>query len=124
MDLSSASSATYDAQFALASSRYSSPVLARLDSRPVFPAQVVLAGEISRHFRLVQPIVINFEPEQGGKTIASDDIFYMYGEGATRLDALRDYVTSLSEYYALLESRRDAPSVKLFIYLQSYLQPI
>lgn len=82
------------------------------------------AGEISQHFRLVQPIVINFEPEQGGKTIASDDIFFMYGEGATRLDALRDYVTSLSEYYALLESRRDTPSVNLFLYLQSYLQPI
>lgn len=124
MDLSSASSAAYNTQFAIASSCYSSPVLACVVSSPVFSPQVVLAGEISHHFRLVQPIVINFELERGGKTIASDNIFYMYGEGVTRLDALRDYVSSLSEYYTLLESRRDAPSVNLFLYLQSYLQPI
>jgi hypothetical protein len=48
----------------------------------------------------------------------------MYGVGSTRRDALSDYVSSLSEYHALLESHRDAPSVKLFSYLQSYLQPI
>ena len=109
---------------AFASPSYARPILARVASRPSFPPQVALVGEVSDSFRLIQPIIINFEQDQGGKVIASDDIFYMYGEGNTRRDALRDYVSSLSEYHALLESHRDAPSVQLFSYLQSYLQPI
>jgi hypothetical protein len=109
---------------ALASPSYARLVLARVASRPSFAPQVALVGEVSERFRLIQPIIINFEQEHGGKIIASDDIFYMYGEGNTRRDALRDYVSSLSEYYALLESHEDVPTVKLFSYLQTYLQPI
>jgi len=81
-------------------------------------------GEVSDHLRLTQPLTIDFEEAGGGKIIASDDIFYMYGEGATRQEALRDYVCSLAEYYELLESYKDAPGVELFTYLQSYVQPI
>jgi hypothetical protein len=81
-------------------------------------------GPVSDHLRLAQPITVNFEHEDGGKIIVSDDIFYMYGEGATRQDALRDYISSLAEYYEVLEAQEDAPSTELFLYLQSYLRPI
>jgi hypothetical protein len=81
-------------------------------------------GEISDHFRLIQPLSLDVEEADGGEIIISDSIFYMYGQGATRREALVDYVSSLSEYYELLESHEDAPSVALFQFLQSHLQPI
>ena len=90
----------------------------------MFPPQVTLAGEISEYFSLIQPLTINIEEAGDGSLIASDEVFYMYGQGATRREAVADYVSSLSEYYELLESHEDAPSVALFKFLQSYLQPI
>jgi len=84
---------------------------------------VALVGDIFERFILAQPIILNFEHADAGKIIASDDIFYMYGEGNTRQEAVRDYLSTLSEYYALLESNDDAPSVELFSYLQTYLHP-
>ncbi len=89
-----------------------------------FPSQVALVGEVSGHLRLAQPITVNFEYDDAGKIIVSDDVFYMYGEGVTRQGALRDYISSFSEYYEVLESQKDAPSSELFLYLQTYLQPI
>ena len=80
-------------------------------------------GDILERFRLIQPIVVSFEQGDKGKVIASDDIFFMYGEGSTRQEAVRDYLSSLSEYYSLIESYRDAPSVELLSYLQTYLHP-
>jgi hypothetical protein len=126
MPLSEALTLTYrvSAAGALASSDYTRPVQARVASRPSFPAQVTLVGEISGLLQLVQPLSISFEDGGRGRIIASDDVFYMYGDGATRQEALRDYVSSLSEYYELLESHDDAPTVELFHYLQNYLQPI
>jgi hypothetical protein len=109
---------------ALASSDYTRLVQARLVSQPSFPPQITLVGEISGQFRLIQPLSIDLEEAGGGEIIASENIFYMYGQGATRREAVEDYVSSLSEYYELLESHDDAPSVELFHYLQSYLQPI
>jgi hypothetical protein len=126
MALSEALTLTYRVSVvgALASSDYTRPVQARVASRPSFPTQVTLVGELSDLFQLVQPLSISFEDGGNGRIIVSDDIFYMYGEGATRQEAVRDYVSSLTGYYELLESHGDAPTVNLFQYLQSYLQPI
>jgi hypothetical protein len=126
MALSEALNLTYrvSSAAALANSDYARAIQARMASRPLFPIQVSLVGEISDLLQLKQPLAINFEDGGGGKILASDDIFYMYGEGATRQEALKDYVSSLSEYFELLESHNDAPSIELFHYLQSYLQPI
>jgi hypothetical protein len=88
-----------------------------------FPPQVAFIGQVSTVLRLIQPITVDFEYD-GGKIIASDDIFFMYGEGATRLQAVRDYLSSLAEYYELLESQRDESSGELLHFLQTYLQPI
>jgi hypothetical protein len=122
---SSASSFTYRAiaSSATGSVGYSRPTLARAASYPSLSPQVALVGDILERFRLIQPIVVSFEQGDKGKVIASDDIFFMYGEGSTRQEAVRDYLSSLSEYYSLIGSYRDAPSVELFSYLQTYLQP-
>jgi hypothetical protein len=126
MALSKALTLTYrvSAVSALASSDYTRPIQARVASRPSFPPQVSLVGELSALFQLIQPLTISFEDGGDGRIIASDDVFYMYGEGATRQEALRDYVSSLSEYYEVLESHDDAPTVELFRHLQSYLRPV
>lgn|SRR5882724_1608614 len=125
MDLSNASPSTYSATAASAAAglNYSRPMLAQTASRLSLPPQVALVGDIFERFILAQPIILNFEHADAGKIIASDDIFYMYGEGNTRQEAVRDYLSTLSEYYALLESNDDAPSVELFSYLQTYLHP-
>ena len=89
---------------------------------PSFHPQVVLIGDVLEKFTLLQPLVINFEQGDEGRIIASDEIFYMYGKGLTLQEAVRDYLSSLSEYYSLIESHNDAPSIGLFSYLQTYLQ--
>lgn len=124
MELSNASASIYKASVASATvrPRYSKPARAYTSSCPRLTFQVTLAGEIFRDYSLVQPLVVSFE-QADGKIIASDDVFYMYGEGNTRQDAVRDYLSSLSEYYSLLGSHDDAPSVELFSYLQTYLRP-
>jgi hypothetical protein len=111
------------ANSAVAGIDYLRPIAAQMASRPRLPSQVAIAGDIFERFILAQPIVLNFEQGDRGKIIASDDIFYMYGEGNTRQEAVRDYLATLSEYYSLLQSQDDAPSVELFSYLQTYLHP-
>lgn len=125
MELNSALVTRYSATATrtAASSRYARTVLART-STVNFPSQIALVGEISERFRLVHPIAVNIEHDDAGKIVVSDDVFYMYGEGVTRQLAVEDYVSSLAEYYDLLKSQEDAPSIDLFLYLQRYLQPI
>src|SRR6266436_3438790 len=105
MELSSASSSTYKAiaTKSVASEDYSRPVMARAASYPTFHPQVALVGDLFERLRLIQPIVVNFEPGDKGTVIASDDIFCMYEEGPTLEEAVRDYLSSLSEYYSLIE---------------------
>lgn len=95
-------------------------ILTQSSARPSAPSQVTLAGDVFHDFVFAQPIVIDLESADG-KIIASDDVFFMYGEGPTRQEAVQDYLSSLSEYYGLLESCDDAPSVELFSFLQTYL---
>lgn len=106
-----------------ANSRSIVPVLAHTAVEVSFPPQVAFIGQVSTAFRLIQPITVDFEYD-GGKIIASDGVFFMYGEGATRTQAVGDYFSSLAEYYELLESQEDASSGELLHFLQTYLQPI
>ncbi len=124
MELSSASSSTYRSTVTSAAlkSRYQQRIRAYTSRAPRAPLQVTLAEDVLKDYSLRQPLVISLE-QDGGQIIASDDVFYMYGQGNTRQEAVLDYLTTLSEYYALLESCDDAPSVQLFSYLQTYLSP-
>jgi len=85
---------------------------------------IALIGQVSDRFRISQPLTVFFDQDEGGQIIASDSVFYMYGQGVTRLDALRDYVVSLSEYYDVLATHESDLGDELFRFLQSYLQPV
>jgi hypothetical protein len=84
--------------------------------------EVALVGDLFHDLQLLQPLVLRFE-QADGKVIASDDVFYMFGEGVTYQAAVWDYLSTLTEYYELLESYDDAASLELFSYLQTYLLP-
>jgi hypothetical protein len=121
MDLNSASSSTYTPVVAglVGALHYSRQQLA---ARPSAPSQVTLVGNVLRNYTLIQPLAITLESADGS-IIASDEVFHVYGEGDTRQESVEDYLSSLAEYYALLETCEDAPSVELFSYLQTYLRP-
>jgi hypothetical protein len=87
-----------------------------------FQIQISLFGPISSHWRFRQPLLITIE--QGSELfIASDDLFGMYGVGNDIVSAVKDYISAILEYYELLSSHRDEPSIRLFRHLQNYLQP-
>lgn len=53
----------------------------------------------------------------------SDALFSVYGDGDTEASARQDYVTSLIEYYQLIEGRaHDVFTQALFQKLQRYLR--
>lgn len=84
--------------------------------------QITLLGQISLSWRLAQPLLITIE-RGDDSYIVSDDVFSMYGIGDDAFAAMLDYVSVLTEYYNLLSSHHDEPSVALFRQLQGYLQP-
>ncbi len=63
--------------------------------------------EISEEWEVVSPFNLTVEEDGGGGFIASDERISVYGEGSTELEAVGDYLTSLVEYYELLEARRN-----------------
>lgn len=91
---------------------------------PSFPRQITLFGELSDEYRLVKPLTIDLETEDNGNLVASEGVFYIYGSGQTRAEAVKDYVKSLREYYELLSEQTDAPTAALFGFVSSYVQPI
>jgi hypothetical protein len=87
------------------------------------PCQVVLLGQMLPRWEFVQPLTLSITRDDDRQFIASDDIFHMYGLGNSLGDAVKDYLTVLSEYYQHLSGDEDAPSVALFEYLQRYMRP-
>lgn len=87
---------------------------------PTFAPQVVLLGEIGHGWRLIKPLIVNFEADGAG-WVVSDDEFAVFGTGEKRTEAASDYVAALIEYYQLLGRYDDAPSVALFQHLQTFL---
>lgn len=126
MPLNNSLSSAYSAAVATAgaTARSFAPVFAQTTANAGAPSQVAFIGPVSPKLSLVQPIIVEFEYDEGGKIIASDDIFFMYGAGATREQAALDYFSSLTEYYELLDSQEDESSVALLRFLQAYLQRI
>jgi hypothetical protein len=91
--------------------------------RSFFPIQIALLGRIAPGWNVVQPLLVTIE-QGDGSFIAGDEVFAMYGLGDNMVEAVQDYVSVLTEYYEVLSSHEDEPSVVLFHRLQSYLQPI
>jgi hypothetical protein len=88
---------------------------------PSFPRQIALVGELADGWELVQPLVIEFERE-ADYFIVGDGVFAHYGMGATRAEAVKDYIKGLLEYYQLLSVHTDEPTVHLFNHLKGYLK--
>lgn len=86
--------------------------------------QGVLLGRIAPAWKVVQPLVVSVESAEDGSYIVSDEVFFMYGEGDAIRAAIQDYIAALIEYYEILSLHEDEPTVALFRYLQTYLQPI
>jgi len=112
------------------------PALARADAGAVrvsvahgtkaenIPIQRFLLGRIAPGWKVIQPLVVSIERGEDGSYIASDEIFYMYGEGADLHEAMEDYIAALTEYHGILSSHEDEPTTGLFKFLQTYVQPI
>lgn len=100
MELSSALRGTYrisEGDLTGASKTWTTSVQARMVSVPSFVPQIALAGELSACFRLIQPLVVNMEADNDGSFVVSDDVFFVYGVGQNRREALLDYIDSLCD---------------------------
>lgn len=88
--------------------------------------QAFLIGNVHDSLYIYQPLPINIEIEEDGTFVVSDDIFLVYGEGKNLLDSLNDYVSSLIEYYWILENGTKINQFdnKQFRYLKTFIQPI
>ena len=83
-----------------------------------------LRGRIAEGWELVQPLPVSSEWD-GDLCIMSDALFSVYGDGDTEAAARQDYVTSLIEYYQLIEGRaHDVSTRALFQKLQRYLRRV
>lgn len=92
-----------------------------LTPQSFLPLQVSLFGRIAPEWRIVEPLTVTIDRENGFY-IASDDVFVMYGLGEDIPLAIKDYISVLTEYYEVLAHQEDAPSVALFHHLQGYLR--
>lgn len=75
---------------------------------------------------LTRPFLVMIEPDEEGSYVVSDEKFLVYGEGATRSEAVDDYLLSLAEYYSLVKEAsdsgdddEDAEHARLSQYVQS-----
>ena len=86
----------------------------------------VLSGPVAPGWNVVAPIVLTLERMNDGDYLASDELINMYGCGVDQDSAVMDYVQSLIEYYALLESYapKSAPNRALFKHLRTFLSPM
>jgi len=83
-----------------------------------------LRGRIAEGWELVQPLPVSSERDRN-LYIMSDALFSVYGDGDTEASAREDYVTSLIEYYQLIEGRaHDVFTQALFQKLQRYLRRV
>lgn len=85
--------------------------------------QVELRGAIAPGWALVQPLSIWIQQDEDGDYIASDEAFYVYGQGSSLVAAQDDYIWALIEYYEIVSAYEDAPSRQLLAQLRRYLRP-
>ena len=87
--------------------------------------KLVLLGEISPGWQVINPLTITLQPDEDESYIASDDIYAIYGDGNTPSEATQDYIISLIDYYELLaEAAENNPANEaLFRHLRTYIRP-
>ena len=98
----------------------------RSTSVPSVKPATYLAGFVSNGWSLIHPLQINIERDEDNSFVVSDDTFLVYGDGDTEFDAITDYVSSLIEFYKILENganNNDFDKMQ-FSNLQAYLKSI
>jgi len=89
-----------------------------------FKTQFELFGKIAPGWKMIRPLEITIEQDDNEDHMANDDEFCVYGYGNTQLLALRDYATSLIEYYQLIEKHMAFSTQAIFVSLKSYINRI
>jgi len=78
------------------------------ESSPVRSAALFLVGHLGNsNLALLQPISLVLESDDDGGFVVSDPIFAVYGEGQVPVAALRDYRSSLEDYFYLLKDHSE-----------------
>lgn len=92
-------------------------------SLPLRTPSRFLHGEVAPGWYIVRPLAVFVEAMEDAGFLVSDDLFSMYGMGATVEEALADYSTSLIDFYQILEARVESNphNRPRFQHLQSYL---
>jgi predicted RNase H-like HicB family nuclease len=83
---------------------------------------VHLFGEPVPGWRLENPLPICVEVDTDGRSVASDDIFNVYGVGESWDEAVSDYKVALVEFFEITESGQDDRSLALLQHLGAYLK--
>jgi hypothetical protein len=75
---------------------------------PVRSVALFLMGSLgNKSLSIKQPITLLLENDDNGGFIVSDPYFAVYGEGSAPAQALRDYRSSLEDYFFLLRDQSD-----------------
>ena len=82
---------------------------------------VTLSDQAVPEYSLLQPLAVLVEQDEQGMFLASDSVTTVYGYGKTGQQALVDYLTSLVEYYEMLEESEESRTVSAFNLLRMYL---
>lgn len=100
----------------------------RLPAHPVHSyhipfIQVFLVGEISNNLVIIQPLQVTIEQDEDESYIVSDEIFLVYGDGNTIEDAIIDYVSSIIEFFEILEDSQEDPfDQRQFLNIQKFIK--
>jgi len=87
------------------------------------PTSVTITELGGENWKLLRPFVLRYERDTDGSHLMSDSIFLVYGIGDTIDAAVRDYVTSLLEYYEIIAANvTDEATARQFAQIQQYLQ--
>lgn len=95
---------------------------------PVVPVEVAdlpqryfVLGQIAPQWVVLRPLPVTLERDTEGAYMVSDALFCVYGWGRTLAEAHQDYLTSLIEYYQIIQDHEDDLTQVLFRRLQTYL---
>ncbi len=84
---------------------------------------VAIIGQIAPGWIVENALPVRLEQDDDGSYVMSDDIFNVYGDGATLSNVKASYVTSLIEYYEMVAagSEIDRYDAEQLQHLRRYL---
>lgn len=90
---------------------------------PTLSGTIILnPGPLNSEWDLIKGIELSFDLDENDSYIVSDDIFDVYGDGATLEEAYDTYLEALVEFNSIVSEFSDAPNMKLVRKLGQYLR--